>query len=523
MWRVYACVAGEHDLRLVLLAGFICLFASFAAFGLTARARHAQTHRARLSWLFVTALVTGSGVWSTHFVAMLAFRPNLPLGYDGELTALSVAIAICLMLAGFAVALVRHEWAIFGGAIAGAAIGAMHYVGMVALHVPGIMQWDAGYVLASLLIGVVLAALAMRVAAHSVDLRRRALGASLLTGAICGLHFTAMAAVRFEPDPRIVVPDVIMAPEWLAVAVAAVTIMLIALGFVGALVDQHVAGRAAEDAERLRAHVLALESTKRELEATAANLETALAEAAAGSEAKSQFLATMGHELRTPLNAVIGFAEILTTEAFGPLANERYKQYAGDIYRSGTHLLGLINHVLDFSKLNAGRLDLHDELVEIAEVVNDAMQMVRVQATGAGLALETRIDPALPILRADSRRLRQVLLNLLSNAVKFTPSGGRIEVAAAVQEGEISITVTDTGIGIAPEDLPKALERFGQVDGRLSRKYEGTGLGLPLSKRLIELHGGRFEIESAPGAGTRVRVVFPAWRGVAREASARAA
>jgi signal transduction histidine kinase len=149
--------------------------------------------------------------------------------------------------------------------------------------------------------------------------------------------------------------------------------------------------------------------------------------------------------------------------------------------------------------------------------------MLRVQATGAGLTLETRIDPALPVLRADSRRLRQVLLNLLSNAVKFTPSGGRIDVSAAVEEGEISIIVADTGIGIAPEDLPKALERFGQVDSRLSRKYEGTGLGLPLSKRLMELHGGRFEIESAPGAGTRVRVIFPVWRAVAREGSARAA
>jgi signal transduction histidine kinase len=305
----------------------------------------------------------------------------------------------------------------------------------------------------------------------------------------------------------------VAAPEWLAVAIIAVTLVIIAMGLGGAILDQYLAERSESEAARLRAHVQELQSTKRELEATTADLKTALADAAAGSEAKSQFLATMSHELRTPLNAIIGFAELLVGEAFGPLGNRRYHEYAKDIYGSGTHLLGVINDVLDFSKLNAGKLELEETEVEVGAVIGEAVQMMRVQATSSGLRLVEAIDPALPPLRADPRRIRQVVINLLSNAVKFTPSGGEVRVTASRTGDELAIVVADTGIGMASADIPKALERFGQVDGRLARKYEGTGLGLPLSKSLMELHGGRFEIESAgPGTGTRVTLTFPSFR-----------
>ncbi len=278
--------------------------------------------------------------------------------------------------------------------------------------------------------------------------------------------------------------------------------------------------RAIEEAARLRRYVSELEKTQRDLEATTVDLHRALSVAASASEAKSQFLATMSHELRTPLNAIIGFSEIMATELFGPHANPRYKDYAETVRKSGDHLLALINDVLDFSKIDAGRLELYEEAVDIGAVVRDALQMTRGQAEAARLSLAEAPSVRVPSVRADERRLLQVLLNLLSNAIKFTPKGGEIRVSARRTAAGVVITVTDTGIGMASEDIPKALERFGQIDSSLGRKYGGTGLGLPLSKRLVELHGGTLEIESAVGNGTCVTITLPANRVISDRAVA---
>ncbi len=321
-----------------------------------------------------------------------------------------------------------------------------------------------------------------------------------------------MAAVALEPNPLIAVSDELMAPAWLAVAVAAVTVLIIALGLLGSVVDEHLAGRANAEAERLRFHIAELETTKRVLEVTATDLETALDAAATASQAKSQFLATMSHELRTPLNAIIGFSEILAAETFGPLGDPHYPDYARSIHASGRHLLDLINDILDFSKLDAGRLELHEETVALTEIIDGALRMMSTEASRAGVSLKAALAEPSPLLHADTRRVRQVLLNLLSNAIKFTPRGGEIRVMTIDSGGELGIAIADTGIGIAAEDIPRALERFGQLDSSLSRKYEGTGLGLPLSKRLMELHGGRLEIESVVGIGTTVTATFPGER-----------
>jgi signal transduction histidine kinase len=513
MLALQDCIAGRHDLRLVLLAVFICLFACYSAFGLLDRVRRPGSDQAHFGWLAAVALVVGSGIWAEHFVAMLAFHAGLPVGYDVGTTALSIVIAVAVTLVGLAIAFAGERWVLLGGAVVGAAIGAMHFVGMIAVEAQAEQVWNGRLVAASLAVGVVFSAVAIRIGIDGTGLRRRVTAASVFAAAICALHFTAMDAVQFIPDPRLDLPDAVAAPAWLAVAIAAVAIMIVAVGLLGAIFDQYLAERAEGEALRLRAHVQELEAAKRELEATTRHLETALVDAAAASEAKSHFLATMSHELRTPLNAVIGFAELLAGETFGPLGNPRYRQYAKDILGSGTHLLGVINDVLDFSKLNAGKLVLDEDEVEICAVVAEAVQMVRVQAESAGLSVVALVEPGLPGFRADRRRLRQILINLLSNAVKFTPNGGEIRVSAGREGDDLAIAVADTGIGIAAEDIPKALERFGQVDGRLARKYTGTGLGLPFSKSLVELHGGRFSIESAgPGTGTRVTMIFPASR-----------
>jgi signal transduction histidine kinase len=228
----------------------------------------------------------------------------------------------------------------------------------------------------------------------------------------------------------------------------------------------------------------------------------------------------MSHELRTPLNAIIGFSEMIANETFGPLGDPHYPDYAHSIHSSGRHLLHLINDILDFTKLDAGRLELHDEAIDLHELVAAALRMVELEASRAGIALHVGLGDGLPQLRADARRVRQVLLNLLSNAIKFTPQGGEIRLTTLRRGGELGIVIADTGIGIAAEDIPRALERFGQVDSSLSRKYEGTGLGLPLARRLMELHGGRLDLASVVGIGTTVTAFFPGERlSTARQAA----
>ena len=233
--------------------------------------------------------------------------------------------------------------------------------------------------------------------------------------------------------------------------------------------------------------------------------------AEAANRTKSEFLANMSHELRTPLNAIIGFSEMIKVEMFGPVG-ERYRGYANDIYNSGSHLLELINEILDLSKLEAGRFELFEENVDVAEMVEACLHIVETQAQKSKVRITTALDPEIRLIRADDRRMRQVLINLLSNAVKFTPEGGKIRLSSFLKEGGLAIEVRDSGIGIAPEDMSKVMTSFGQVESKISRKHEGTGLGLPLAKHLVELHGGTMTLESQVNVGTTVTVVLPADR-----------
>ncbi len=221
----------------------------------------------------------------------------------------------------------------------------------------------------------------------------------------------------------------------------------------------------------------------------------------------------MSHELRTPLNAVIGFSEIIRDETFGPVGCIKYRDYATDINDSGQHLLGLINDILDLSKIESGKDTIHDDDIEVPEIVRSAMRLVGQRAEERGIKLALVIPDHIPALRADEQKLKQILVNLLSNAVKFTDAGSEVTLKAWCQMGSGHVfQIIDTGIGIAPEDIPKALSRFGQVDGDLNRQYEGTGLGLPLTKALVELHGGTMDLQSQVGVGTTVTVRFPAKR-----------
>src|SRR5258708_1111402 len=228
---------------------------------------------------------------------------------------------------------------------------------------------------------------------------------------------------------------------------------------------------------------------------------------------KTEFLAHMSHELRTPLNAIIGFAEVIKDELFGPVGKPNYADYANDIHKSGQHLLELINDILDLSKLEAGKLELKETDISLSGLVEQTCMLMRNNARTSGVTIVIDAPESIPLIPPAERDLRQVILNFLSNALKFTPRGGTVTTRVrALPEGGLIFSVSDTGIGMDPEEVRTALMPFGQIDSMIARQHKGTGLGLPISKSLIELHGGRLSISSQPTKGTTLTVTFPAER-----------
>jgi two-component system cell cycle sensor histidine kinase PleC len=241
------------------------------------------------------------------------------------------------------------------------------------------------------------------------------------------------------------------------------------------------------------------------------NLEKAKTAAETQNQQKSMFLANVSHELRTPLNAIIGFSEIIKDEVMGPVGHPQYKEYITDINSSGVHLLSLINDILDYSKAEARKLDVESVDIDVNKIANSCMRLVEPRAKTANVKLIEKLPNKPVVLAADPKRMKQIILNLLSNAVKFTQEGGEVSLTVMedVVAGIVNIIVVDNGIGIAAKDISKAMSPFGQIDSSISRRYEGTGLGLPLSKKLTELMGGKFEIKSEVGLGTTIDLTFP--------------
>src|SRR5665213_1228617 len=253
-----------------------------------------------------------------------------------------------------------------------------------------------------------------------------------------------------------------------------------------------------------------------ELEQAKAISDEARQRAEAANISKSRFLAQMSHELRTPLNAILGFSEVMKTEVFGEHAVAAYKEYSGDIHTSGVHLLGLINEILDLSRIEAGRYELNEESVSLVGIVEDCHHLLKLRATSRGITMHEVYEPELPRLWADERALRQICLNLLSNAIKFTPQGGEIWLKVGwTASGGQYMSVKDTGAGIPEEEIPIVLASFGQGSNSIKSAEQGAGLGLPIAKSLVDLHGGTFTLQSKLRIGTEVVVTFPPERVVA--------
>lgn len=237
-------------------------------------------------------------------------------------------------------------------------------------------------------------------------------------------------------------------------------------------------------------------------------LEMTISQVSAENEAKSMFLASITHELRTPLNSIIGFSEMMRDEIMGPLGDEQYKEYANDINTSGMHLLSLINDILDYSKAEADRLEVEKIDVDLTKIINNCVRMLEPRAKEHNIKINANLPEEHIVMQTDPRRMKQVILNLLSNAVKFTPEGKTVSLRLIDDANKTVITITDEGIGLAPEDIPKALTPFRQIDNSLSKRYEGTGLGLPLTKKLTEIMGGEFTLTSGIDSGTEVELTF---------------
>jgi PAS domain S-box-containing protein len=603
----------SHDTSLVILSVVVAAVASFAALTLTARARSGLTDRRHL-WLFAAALALGGGIWTMHFVAMLAFQLPLAVAYDPVATVISMLLAVVVVAAGiWLVDRAEGHWRAWfvAGPIVGIGVALMHYTGMYAMRMQAVTLYDTALFALSVVIAIVAATAALAIAFTVRLIWLRVIASLVMAAAIAGMHYTGMAAANFLPDATIGEAPVGIDRFWLATAIGVVFLACSFLAILSVWIEHRLAQREAATTRRSERRLRALlqhatdivllldrdgrvqfesgpverllgvapgaltghriletvpgaaeldalgrqaepmlDGTVRRLDvcvttqggarlileatmqdafhepelrarlmqlhdvtatrAAAGKLAAARDAAQRGERAKSEFLGSISHELRTPIHVALGFAEMLRDDA-ERLEPQQVTEFAGEIHSSIDRLMHIVGDLIELSRLEADDL-LDEDLVDPASLLQTAARRLQTTASRARLTFEIEAD-GMPAVLMDERKLAYALWHLLGNAIKFSDSGGVIRLVTTLDpNGDVRLAVHDTGIGMSDEQLARATESFTQADGSHRRSAEGLGLGLSLARRIAERHGGRLELESSEGAGTRATIVLPAQR-----------
>jgi two-component system sensor histidine kinase/response regulator len=497
-------LVGFYDFRLVVLSVFIAILAAYAALDLAGRVTAAHGW-VRSAWLFGGAFALGIGIWSMHYIGMEALHLPVAVKYHWPTVVLSMVAAILAsVVALFVVSrkTMTIPATICGAVLMGSGIAAMHYVGMEAMRLPAMCSYNFTIVGLSVVLAIVISAVALYI---SFSLRSEAngwgwrkVGSAVLMGlAIPVMHYVGMAAVSFYPQPLTSADlvDTISMSDLSIAGIVVATVTLLGIVFVTSMLDRRFSLQAVQlelSEQRIRmAEEVAAERYKAQT-------------AEAGSKAKSEFLANMSHEIRTPLNGIIGMTELtLETE----LTREQ-RDYLDTVKLSADSLLNVINDILDFSKIEAGKVDLEEVDFDFTDCIEGALKTLALRADEKGLELLCDVSPQIPpMVNGDPGRLRQVLINLIGNALKFTAEGEvslKVQLDVIEDKGEVlHYIVTDTGIGIRQDKLAAIFESFSQADTSTTREFGGTGLGLTISRRLVEMMGGRIWVESELGVGSK--------------------
>jgi diguanylate cyclase len=469
-------MTAQYDPLFVAVSIAIAIMASYVALDLSKRVS-ASGSQARW-WWSCGPIALGVGIWSMHFVGMLAFHLPVTVGYDVWLVLLSVLVAVvasalALFVASrpsLPVAVLAVSSLLMGGAISG-----MHYIGMAAMRLPATITWRPLLVVLSVVIAVGASFVALLMAfrlRQSGDglFRWIKFGAATVMGiAIAGMHYTGMAAAQFIPTTVAVASDTFgLHSTGMSVSVIAGTVVILSMALAGAAFDE-------------RARLLAREQRARR-------------EAETANRLKDEFLATLSHELRTPLNVILGRTQMLRAVARDPA---KVSEVADAISRNSEALRLVVEDLLDVSRMTQGTLHLTRQSLEMKLLLEGAVESIRLGAGAKSIRLTATADAQLPRVMGDPARLQQVIWNLLTNAVKFTPAGGEVRADLRRQGTHVVLTVTDTGIGIDPTFLPHVFEMFRQAEPTTSRTQGGLGIGLSIARRLVELHGGTVTATSA--------------------------